>query len=59
MTKLAVKPPKQGVSLSLKAAPVLALAAAVAAWAPWRTRRHGAVAYSSPGLEGHSLAYIS
>jgi membrane protein len=34
-----VKPPKPGVSLSLKAAPVLALAAAVAAWAPWRRGR--------------------
>ena len=36
MTKLAAKPSKPGVRLSLKAAPVLALAAAVAAWAPWR-----------------------
>jgi membrane protein len=42
MTKLAVKPLKPGVSLSLKAAPVLALAAAVAAWAPWRRNRRAA-----------------
>jgi membrane protein len=39
MTKPAEKPSKPGVSLSLKAAPVLALAAAVAAWAPWRRVR--------------------
>ena len=39
MTKLAAKPSKPGVSLSMKAAPVLALAAAVAAWAPWRRHR--------------------
>jgi membrane protein len=44
MTKVAFKPSKPGVSLSLKAAPVLALAAAVAAWAPWRRGRRRLVA---------------
>ncbi len=47
MTKLAVKPSKPGMSLSLKAAPVLALAAAVAAWAPWR-RKHRQAAEPAP-----------
>jgi membrane protein len=40
MARPPVKLSKPGVGVPLRAAPVLALAAAVAAWAPWRRNRH-------------------